>query len=292
MKRYPFKLMQIKGPSGAAGKPRNAGLKGASGKYTVFLDPDDVLEKDGLQLLYKSAEKYQSDIVTGKFLAFSQNGFFDSFHKHEQILKAEKINLKVEDFVQILQIPNNLCSKIYRTDFLKEKSITFPVGVIAQDTYFVTKAYLTTERITYIPKVIFRYRVRQNPGNPSVSQIVNLKYFQDFSHIRKKLIDLYEEFPRVNYFQVRYYADLKFLLYQMQRAYSISEEEKYKCIEEVAWFFRYYNSVNISALDDVRKEMLHFVIDGKYNEVIKFMNINPFLFNKQKASEIFSDKKI
>lgn len=292
-KNYPFTLIQIKGPSGAAGKPRNVGLQNTSGKYTVFLDPDDVLEKDGLKLLFDSAEKYQSDVVTGKFIAFSDGGFFDSFerYKDKESLRVEKVNFNVKEFIEILQIPNNLCSKIYRTDFLKNNDIYFPIGVIAQDTYFVTRAYLSTERITFIPQTIFRYRVRNNPLNPSVSQVVNLKYFQDFSYIRKELMNLYQEYPKVNYFDVRYYAELRFLLFQLQRAYSISEEEKYKCLEEVSWFLQYYDQVDTSTLDPERKTMLHSIIKGNYKDAVKFMKINPFLFNKQRAAEIFSDKK-
>lgn len=49
--------------NGGLASARNAGMKSASGKYLFFLDSDDWLELDGLEVLYKKAEEYQVDFV-------------------------------------------------------------------------------------------------------------------------------------------------------------------------------------------------------------------------------------
>ena len=49
--------------NGGLASARNAGLKVSEGKYIFFLDSDDWLEPDGLELLLNTAEQYQVDFV-------------------------------------------------------------------------------------------------------------------------------------------------------------------------------------------------------------------------------------
>ena len=44
------------------GTSRNKGLEKARGKYVIFLDADDVFEKELLELAFSRAEIYQTDI--------------------------------------------------------------------------------------------------------------------------------------------------------------------------------------------------------------------------------------
>lgn len=49
--------------NGGLASARNAGMKIASGEYIFFLDSDDWLETDGMEVLYRTAEKYHVDFV-------------------------------------------------------------------------------------------------------------------------------------------------------------------------------------------------------------------------------------
>lgn len=279
---YPFQLIQIDGPSGAAGRPRNIGIQHAKSKYLVFMDPDDVLELDGLQKLHEAIEAYQSDVVTAKFVTFNSFSNIDPFEPFEEVLRDKLINIDIENYSFLLKVQNNLCSKIFLKDFIVNNRIDFPEGVIAQDTFFVQKSYLITHRLTFIPETIFKYRVRENEDNPSMSQIQNLKYFQDFSAVRKKLIALYEEYPRINYFDFRYFSDLKFLLYQLQRTSNVPKMEKIECIQTVEWILELSHLADTSVLDMGRQSLLAAVKAKDYDTAISYMNIDSFEFNRAK----------
>lgn len=47
------------------GAARNYGLQQASGKYVIFIDSDDYIEENSLEILFNTAEEYGLDIVQG-----------------------------------------------------------------------------------------------------------------------------------------------------------------------------------------------------------------------------------
>lgn len=257
--------------SGAAGRPRNEGVKYAKGKYTIFVDPDDVCYLDGFEKLYNSIEKYNSDIVMGKFISFNEYGEKDNFKKYQI---RPFVNQDIIMCKEILQAPHNLNCRIFRTDFIKKHKLSFPEGVIAQDAVFTINAFLIAEKISFIDEYIFKYRVRSEIDNPSVTQTRNLKYFKDFSYIRKVIISLYNKYPKVDYFEVRYLGDLNWLIDQMQFANSLTENEKKKAIDTVVWFIDLINHKKefIYKLDQTKQEFVNNLLKRNIDEAIKFMN--------------------
>ena len=63
-----YKLSKNHGASYA----RNYGLKKAQGKYVCFLDPDDFIEKDFIEKLYKNITKNKSDAAKARFKVRSE----------------------------------------------------------------------------------------------------------------------------------------------------------------------------------------------------------------------------
>ena len=58
-----YKLAKNHGASYA----RNYGLKKSNGKYVCFLDPDDFIDNDFIEKLYKNITKNKSDVAKAKF---------------------------------------------------------------------------------------------------------------------------------------------------------------------------------------------------------------------------------
>ena len=60
-------------PNGGAGKARNIALNIVRGNYVAFVDSDDYLEKDAVQLLYEKAIATNADVVICDYKLIFQN---------------------------------------------------------------------------------------------------------------------------------------------------------------------------------------------------------------------------
>lgn len=107
-----------------AGVARNNGMKYASGKYIMFLDSDDIFEKNMLSVLVKNAEKNNTDII-----------FFGFYHFKESIKKRSLMGIPFtckgvtsareheKNLFQIGQaVPWN---RFYNLEFVKKTGLQF-----------------------------------------------------------------------------------------------------------------------------------------------------------------------
>ena len=68
------RIKYFKNKNQGIGKTRNFGISKATGKYLMFVDSDDFLEKDACEVLYKKALQEDSDLVICDFYKLYENG--------------------------------------------------------------------------------------------------------------------------------------------------------------------------------------------------------------------------
>src|SRR5262249_12263207 len=64
------RLRLVRQRNGGLGNARNTGIELASGEFLSFLDSDDCLTPDALELLLRSLDRSGSDFATGNILRF------------------------------------------------------------------------------------------------------------------------------------------------------------------------------------------------------------------------------
>ncbi|WP_433773169.1 glycosyltransferase family 2 protein [Bacillus wiedmannii] len=265
-----FDVITLEEASGAAGLPRNVGLERAQGKYITFMDPDDVFTSDGLEKLYSTAQKYDSDVVMGTFELFNNAGCWEH-DMFKYTLTEEKFNFKIEQYPDILRAPNNMTLKIYKMEFLKKHQLSFPEGVAAQDAVFTAQGFFYSNSISYVKDKVFKYRVRDDVNNPSITQNRNLKYFQDFIYIRKLLMDAYKKYGKVDYVQRTFTRDLNWMLYQMEYTHQISTSEKIEIINTVSSFVQLAKDVSLLGFPKNRVQLVEYIVNNDIDNALRMM---------------------
>jgi len=169
------KLVTLPKNSGAPGTPRNVGMQLTTGKYTIFLDPDDHIPFDAYEKLYRVGEEWGSEFVMGRMISFNDSNptghqwFHITFRDY--LMKKSYFNVNIDDVPFFLQVKTAVYLKLVRTDFMKENQLKFVEGMKnGEDKYYDMQLFTLAKKFSYIPETIYLYRTRDDENNPSMTQ--------------------------------------------------------------------------------------------------------------------------
>lgn len=171
--------------NGGVSSARQAGLDVAVGEYVIHADPDDWVEADMLEELYRKAVESDADMVFCDFYQDYSNG------------RSVYVSQKIEDpidcqtvLVNLLEgkIHGSCCNKLIRTKSITSSKAKFPVDVIRwEDLWFNTLVLQSTVKVFYVEKAFYHYDqfsnnnsiVRKIRKEAVESQIRFCKYFSE-----------------------------------------------------------------------------------------------------------------
>ena len=143
-----------KGPSTA----RNEGMKIAQGKYTLFVDSDDFIAANALQLLYEYAQKHNSDVVIFDMHVGNSNLEIHNTTKWQNIIDKygeNSFNIQTAEPFVYRFVPVAVWNKFYLTDLIKD--IKFVNGITCEDVPYWTNVYSKAQRVNYLPLALYFY---------------------------------------------------------------------------------------------------------------------------------------
>ena len=108
----------------------DTGLSNSIGDYILFLDSDNYIDKNMIELLMQIMNTYNCDIVQCGAYCFTDMATVnehleDIDPKCESVIILEKEQIR-KDFLNEINITNNLAAKLFRRDLFKE--IIIPLG--------------------------------------------------------------------------------------------------------------------------------------------------------------------
>lgn len=171
-----FKAIHLDENSGAAGKPRNVGIKEASSDFIMFLDSDDYFAENSIERLYnKIILDDELDIVMGGYVNIYEN------NENEIVLSSEESNETLfEDTkksVDLIKINPAISAKLFRRSLLIKNNISFPEGIPGQDLVFVLNSFFNARKVLSLNNfIVYNRFLRFNGSNKSISLNITPKY--------------------------------------------------------------------------------------------------------------------
>ncbi len=175
--------------NGGQSEARNWGLDIAKGKYIGFVDSDDYIKKDMIEVLYKNILEHNADISICNIIKVKEKSN-ENLENYDEI----EIYNSTESIKQLLKqhITNYLPNKLYRREIWDD--IRLPEGKILEDMDVMYRLIEKANKIVATNKTEYYYFIRKDS---SISQI-NVKVTKDLKEaVNKRYMYLSNKMPEL-----------------------------------------------------------------------------------------------
>lgn len=187
-KKYP-NVKALKKENGGLSSARNFGLKHATGDFVAFVDSDDTVEDNYLEILYNNIIDTKSDIAVVGYKVVNENDDITYYSTKDADLDDDMVVTYEDDEIikeLLLQkrIKNFVC-KLYRREIVP----LYPEGITYEDIVYNVKLMNKAKRIVYINSSLYNYLKRSD----SITAVMSEKNLNDFACAIKERYDLINE---------------------------------------------------------------------------------------------------
>lgn len=239
---------------------RYQGLLISQGEYIYYVDSDDFIEPYTLEKLVEQVEKYDADVVFGRYRLVDEYGKILREQKPYKVKKLEGRDLILCDAICISNFKSSLCIKLIKRQLLIDSNIEDVLNLrINEDVLLSIILASRCNKVVFINDIIYNILQRGNSLSRHIKPELITSNEKIFSIIRKMLINngLWE-----SCFREFYNGYIKTILYTMAiaalKSKSFSDFEYYfKLLDEKSFFYSNELKQNIELLYIPNKLVYH-----------------------------------
>ncbi|MFD7875924.1 glycosyltransferase family 2 protein [Streptomyces sp. NPDC059766] len=155
--------------SGGCSAPRNRALEIARAPYLMFLDSDDELPADAVELLLAAHREREVDFTMGAVQRVRIDTGRRSIWMPHLVDRRRTVE-GIEADPRLL-FEHLSTSKMYARAFLDRHGLRFPEGIHYEDQLFTAQAYCLAKEFTIIPEQVYRWYIEPyaDSGSRSIS---------------------------------------------------------------------------------------------------------------------------
>ncbi|NFG60722.1 glycosyltransferase [Clostridium sp. CMCC3677] len=144
--------------NGGLSDARNVGIEVAKGEYLVFVDSDDWLDLDMIELLYNLCEQRDAEIAECSYRNLYMDGIIEETRCTAEIIEADSL-LALEGMLDWKYFKPVAWNKLYKKSVFKD--VRYPKGKIHEDEFTTYKYIYNANKIVYVDVSKYNYDRRR-----------------------------------------------------------------------------------------------------------------------------------
>lgn len=163
------RIVIVEKENGGLSSARNAGIKAANGEFVYFLDSDDYIQDNMLEVLYEECSTKDLDNIYFDAESFFENEELEQKHKNykdyyrrpsmfQEVVSGPELFAKMEN---LREFKPSACLQMIKRSLLTENGISFYEGILHEDNLFSLQVIFAAKRTKHMAVPFYKRRVRE-----------------------------------------------------------------------------------------------------------------------------------
>ena len=187
--------------NGGLSSARNAGLDIAKGDYIMFVDGDDYIADNAVEILVSANEKYDADFVQFELIHTKCEDYIkNSVNENYNVQIITDLDKMYWKMYETVGSGESACTKLYKKHLFD--GLKFKEGIIHEDVYFTLFMLQRAKKAAYIDIGLYYYIVRENS---IITSAFSKKKLDSIWVLEERI----KEFKRLGFADLEEYANEK-----------------------------------------------------------------------------------